>query len=116
MITVYLGIPYSDPDPKVRQERFELANRAAAYLFKSGLNVMSPISHSHPIALNMDNCNNSEFWCKVDSFWQKQCVRLYVVKAPGWEKSTGLKREIELARSIKQEIVYLNPEDYGYWK
>ena len=61
---IYLAIPYSDPDPEVRKGRFELVNRMAVELLEEGFNIWSPISHSHPISLYMDNSNDSDFWCE----------------------------------------------------
>ncbi len=47
---IYLASPYSHPDARVRQRRFEEACQAAAAITRAGLSVFSPISHSHPIA------------------------------------------------------------------
>jgi hypothetical protein len=48
---IYLGSPYTHPDPKVREERFEKATRAAAHLVEKGHIVYSPITMTHPIDL-----------------------------------------------------------------
>lgn len=45
---VYLATPYSHPDPKVREARFQAVNAVAAQLMRDGHHVYSPISHAHP--------------------------------------------------------------------
>jgi len=51
---IYLACPYSHPDSNVREYRFKMANRAAAKLMRDGHIVYSPISHTHPIAMEGD--------------------------------------------------------------
>ena len=112
MKTCYLGLPYSSPSRKVRWKRFNEANKAAAHLFKMGYNCLSPISHSHPISLHMDNSQDSEFWTLIDQYWQYQCDELIVLTLDGWEDSVGLKKEIEFARSIGQDVLFMDPDTY----
>ena len=51
---IYLACPYSHPDNNVREHRFKMANRAAAKLMGEGHIIYSPISHTHPIAVEGD--------------------------------------------------------------
>ena len=43
---IYLASPYSDPDPAVRQSRFEAACKATAEMLRAGLIVFSPVMWS----------------------------------------------------------------------
>lgn len=63
---IYLATPYSHPDPKVREWRFENINSFAADLMKCGHVVFSPISHSHPISQHLGNSLDSEFYLGQD--------------------------------------------------
>ena len=112
MKTCYLGLPYSSPSRRVRWKRFNEANKAAAHLFSIGYNVLSPISHSHPISLYMDNSQDSEFWTTVDEYWQRQCDELIVLTLDGWRDSVGLEKEINLAMSIGQKVFFMEPETH----
>jgi hypothetical protein len=47
---VYLASPYTHADKAVMEDRFRAACRYAACLMRRGINVFSPIAHSHPIA------------------------------------------------------------------
>jgi hypothetical protein len=101
----YLAIPYSHPDPAVREARFELANRIAADLMREGRIIYSPISHSHPIAkygLPLD----WEYWEKVNLIYLEMCSKMIVVMAEGWEQSIGIKSEIEIMERMGKEIEY----------
>ena len=103
---VYLAIPYSDSDPRVREERFRLANQMAARLLGQGFNVWSPISHSHPISLYMNNSNDSGFWCENSLAFLEHCDELFVYCIPRWRDSEGVAREIEFAEKHQISIVY----------
>ena len=106
-MNIYLAIPYSHPDAKVREERFAIANRFAGYLMKSGYIVYSPISHGHAIEMNYSLPRD---W----QFWQKQCFpflewadEIYVMKIDGWKESVGVQAEIKRAEELGKIIKYI---------
>ena len=85
----YLAVPYSHPDPVVRQKRFETINAAAAKLLNDGLLVYSPISMTHQMAL--DHALPTDF-----AFWQRHCLafvkastRMIVLKLDERTGATG---------------------------
>ena len=104
---VYLGTPYSHPDPKVREARFQKVNKVAAKLMASGFHVFSPISHSHPIALAGDLPISWDYWSEYDRIMLSCCEMLVVLELEGWEESTGLTAEIRIARELGIHIVYM---------
>ena len=108
----YVAIPYSHPDPDVRENRFRIANRVAAKLMADGLLVFSPISHSHPIALELERDGDSP---KDFEYWKDTCRRnvgmcdsVTVVTAFGWEHSVGLRNEVQLACETGKEVRFVN--------
>jgi hypothetical protein len=105
---VYLACPYTHPDPKVREERFQLANRIASELMRQGTMVFSPISHSHPIA-EYGLPKDWEFWEKYDRWFLERCEKLLIVKALGWDESIGIREEIGIAKQRGIEIEYRLP-------
>lgn len=107
---VYVACPYSHPDAEKREARFELANDAAAFLMSSGLKVFSPISHSHVVARNNNLPTSWEFWKRQDLEILKHAKGLVVVTADGWETSVGVQAEINEAKRMGIEILYLPPE------
>ena len=104
---VYLAVPYSHKELDVRIKRFECSNVATAELMKDGHYVFSPISMSHPIAEQCSVPGDWNFWAKFDTAFISCCHKLFVLALDGWDKSTGVKAEIEIAKNMGIEIVYL---------
>lgn len=103
----YLAVPYSHSDPAVREGRFRMANKAAAYLLKAGHIVYSPISHCHPIALADDLPKGWEFWRNLDEFYLKHSRQLVVLMLEGWMDSEGVQEEVEIAKGRGIPVMYL---------
>ncbi len=110
---VYLAAPYSDIEESVRQFRFEKINEISAKLMREGWTIYSPISHSHPIAVNHSLPTGWEFWGKMDRPFIKNCLFLIILMLPGWKQSHGVGEEIKLAKEFNKPIVYLTPT--GEW-
>ena len=105
---VYLASPYSHPDPRVRDARFQAACRAAAALLSAGEIVFSPIAHSHPIAAH-GLPTAWEFWECADRELLRRCDELLVLMLPGWQESRGVQAEIATARELGMPVRYLAP-------
>lgn len=104
---VYLAIPYSHPDKQVRHRRFEIANEVAADLMSKGEMVFSPISHSHVIAVKNDLPTSWDYWQEHCKSFVSVSSKLYVITVDGWEESTGVQAEIELAKELNIPIKYI---------
>jgi nucleoside 2-deoxyribosyltransferase len=105
MKKIYLAIPYSGMAPS----SYFQATRATAMLLKTGYNVFSPITHSHPfVDYNMPQ--NWEFWEKIDyQFidWADEVIVL--IPMEGHEvvnKSTGVQAEIKYAEEHGKLVVF----------
>jgi hypothetical protein len=107
MFDLYLACPYSDPDHFVRQERFNAVTKTAGRLLKDGLMVFSPISKTHPIAVNCGLPGDWEFWEKYDRIAIGHCRELWVLTLDGWQTSKGVKAEIQIATELQKPIVYI---------
>lgn len=107
---IYLCIPYSwNPE-----ESFRIANIVSAQLMLKGNIVFSPISHSHPISLEMDpNLQlDHDFWMKQDIALLNKCNEICVVliNENGMNlvtKSRGCNVEIEFCKKNNIPINYL---------
>lgn len=107
---IYLAIPYSHPDPAVREQRYQLANRVTAQLIQQGHVVFSPISHSHNISpLLPPQVDTWETWKMQDLPFLRVCSTLVVITAEGWRESVGVQAEIQEAYECGLEIEYLTP-------
>lgn len=106
---VYLATPYTHEDAAVKQRRFEVVNRVAAELMRSGVHVFSPISHTHPIALAGDLPGDWQFWEQYDRAVLKACVRVLVLRQEGWAESTGVRAEIKIAEEMGLPVEFIDP-------
>ena len=107
---IYLACPYSHPDSNVREYRFMKANQAAANLMRDGHIVYSPISHTHPIAMEGDLPLDWSYWQSVDEFYIRLCERVIVLELNGWKKSKGVQAEIEIARALDKPVEFTEAE------
>ncbi len=94
----YLGSPYSHPDAWMRELRFRAVARVVGALMeRRGIAIFCPIAHSHPISETLpQRLNSHDFWMKRLEPLEPACKGLIVCALPGWQKSKGLKVEIEL--------------------
>lgn len=82
---------------------------ACSVLVKRGEVTFSPIVHSHPMAAKHGLNGSWSFWRKQDLAYLYACRRLVVLKLDGWEKSTGVQEEIEIALALGKPVVYIDP-------
>lgn len=108
---IYLAVPYSHPDPAVRQERFEKVNSMAARLMQAGYLIFSPISHTHPIALAGGLPTGWEYWQAYDRAVLKSCSAMLVYALHGWRESKGVAGEIAIAQELGIPVRYV--DEYG---
>ena len=87
--------------------RWSCKRGKAAELMAQGLLIFSPISHTHPIHLAGNLPGDWEFWKEYDRSFLEWADELWVMRIDGWEQSKGVKAEIEIAKGLKKEIVYL---------
>jgi len=113
---IYLAGPYSNGSQATRNARFHAVTHVAARLIEQHRIVYSPLTMTHPIDLVLASEGEtlgSEFWVAFDEAFMKMCTSISVLMLPGWEKSNGVRREIEYfeARGITPD--YLAPKDFG---
>lgn len=103
---IYLASPYSHPDVRVRERRFREACSATARLVAAGLNVFSPIVHSHSIA-HYGLPSSWEFWSRIDREFLSRCDVMAVLMLPGWRESVGVQAEIQFAANLGLPVLYV---------
>jgi len=109
---IYLAVPYSHPDPDIRLLRFNQVNYVAGKMMTAGELVLSPISHSHPIALTVELPLEWEYWKKMCAAWMSVCHKLVVLRLAGYTTSTGVTAEIKLAKELNLPIDYVDYRDF----
>ena len=108
----YLAIPYSHKDEKVMDYRASVSDFICSKLMKNGRLIYAPISSCHHIAKKYGLPRNWEFWKHLDEEYIKICKRVVVITLPGWEISTGVTAEIELANIYGIPVEKLDPSEY----
>jgi len=108
---LYFANPFTHKSKKVMKERYVKIDRAAARLWKLGVQTYPPI------ALNARWNQYEEFnhtwdaWEDFDKNLLERCDGLLVLMLDGWEKSVGVNSEIEYARELGLPIGYVTYED-----
>lgn len=113
---IYLACPYSRGNADVRLARFNAVTHVAAKLIEQRFVVFSPITMTHPIDLVLaadGETLGSDYWVSFDESFMSFCSEIRVLAMPGWEQSSGVKREIAYFRNKGIEAVYLMPEKFG---
>jgi len=105
---VYLACPYSHPDPAVREARFHAVNRAAGEMMGRDMLVFSPISHSHPIAVDHGLPTDFAYWAAYNRATLSRCDRLVVLCLPGWRDSVGVRGELAIAHETGIPVEFLD--------
>lgn len=117
---VYLAGPYSavgfhqesDSAKWLRNFRYVELNKKAAKLMEEGYLVFSPISHSHSIECDgMPKIKSGDWWLRQDFAVLKHVDKVIVYMLPGWEKSYGVKKEIEYAEQLGIPVEYQEYSD-----
>ena len=104
---IYLACPYSHEYLTVKIGRFWKANEKAAELMKQGHIVFSPISHSHPIALQCDLPGDYHYWKAWNRSFIEWCDQVWILRLEGWKESIGVKGEIEDAAELGKPSFYI---------
>jgi hypothetical protein len=112
---IYLATPYTaigfDPCSleamRIEERRYHTAVSITARLFVEGLQVFSPIVHSHEMARVGYMRGDWQAWKAYDERMISLCDELWVAtEMTGWDESVGVSAEIEFARSIGKPVVF----------
>ena len=107
MRKIFLACPYSHIDASVTHDRFLQCNRVAATIVESGNAVFSQVSMSHPINLafeGKDSATIGKLWGPVDAVFMEMLEELIILDLPGWDLSSGIKREIEFFKGKGRRV------------
>ncbi len=109
---VFISSPYNHPDRFVMEENYLKVAKLANRLIHKGVVAISPVAYGH----NLLSLTEKEIPGDWD-FWKAFCFTLidksdevYVYKIPGWDKSGGVREEIEYATSKGIKVTYIDPE------
>ena len=101
---------YSERDKELREKRFTIINQVAGKLIESGFAIISPISQSHPIALECNIGGKFDYWADIDYNIIIRCDMVFVLCIDGWKDSEGVKAEIIFAKKNNILVIYIDTE------
>lgn len=106
----YLATPYTKY-PHGPHIAFRHACKIAARLVQSGVNVYSPIAHTHPIAVHGGlDILDLTIWLPFDELMMSRCDTLIVAHMEGWQESKGIAHEIKFFLDAGKPIFDLDPQ------
>lgn len=119
MELIYLASPYSHPDEAVREERYDQASATTAHFLREGRLVYSPIAHTHSLATKSELPKEFAFYESFDFAMLSRASALWVLLLEGWQESTGVASEVELAIKLNMPISWIealpsNSDQYHY--
>ena len=105
---IFISSPYSSSEQKIVDERFRKVCLTCADLLRKGYIVFSPIAHGHSIVQVDKNIPTDwDFWNSYCRWFITNCDELWVLTLDGWQDSTGVKAEIEIATKLGKEVKYI---------
>jgi len=110
---IYLATAYSAQKAEHRAANYDKVNHIAAkILLRDAAYVISPISHGHPINLHANlkgrQLKGWDYWEVLDKALIDICDELWVVADSKWEKSKGVKAELEYAKGKGMPIKFVD--------
>lgn len=99
----YVGSPYTGNE----EANYQIALYETQKLLCDGVIAYSPIVHCHPMAIAFDMPGDFSFWKKYNLGMLRIASSMIVLKAPGWDLSRGLEKEISFAYEAGIPITYI---------
>lgn len=106
----YLASPYTHKDPLVMRQRFQQVTEMSVELLEQGIFVFSPISYNVPwerYSLPTDFA----FWRDFDLSFLIRMDSIIVLKLDGYEKSIGVREELNFAIEHDIPAFYASIDD-----
>jgi hypothetical protein len=105
---IYMATPYSKYYAGI-ENAFRDASALAARLLKLGVNVYSPIAHTHPLAIygDIDPLDHG-IWLPFDQAMMNAAHGLVVAQMRGWRDSKGMLHEIKFFAEAQKPVFYLD--------
>lgn len=107
----YISNPYNGTDEQ-REERARVAATVCGMLLRKGIHAWSPIVHNHAMMKAFNQFTLEERRSLILDFdfsLLKASKGMIVLTIDGWEKSFGVRAEIDLCRELSIPVKYLNP-------
>lgn len=108
----YISNPYNGTDEE-KEDRARVASKACAALLKKGIHAWSPIVHNHAMMKDHEFSLEERRSLILDfDFSLLRAARgMIVLTIDGWDRSYGVRAELNLCRELSIPVQYLSPAD-----
>ena len=105
MSLIYLASPYSHKSEAVREYRFLVARYFTITALRNRQPIFSPIVYGR----DMEHQIGTDYqrWQTLNDAMIRACREFWVLQIDGWEDSRGVRHELQLAKSLRKPITYL---------
>ena len=104
---IFISSPYSHPDDKIREDNYLKVAKFTSQLIREGAIAFSPILYGHTaVSFKPDMPTDWNFWKEFCYTFLSKCDKMIVYKMDGWDRSKGVKEEIEYAKELGIQIIY----------
>jgi len=104
---IYFASPYSHKDSLVVQDRVQKTSEMVAKLVSEGNVVISPIVYGHNLLQYHEMPSDWEFWKNFCQTFLRKSDEMIVYMIEGWDQSTGVLAEIDLATELGIKVTFL---------
>jgi hypothetical protein len=107
---VYLACPYTSEVAGQLEERMEMFYRTVAHLQKSGVFVVSPLFMHQVLKYDPALGHDWNFWKGYAEELIGRSDEMRVLCLNGWDRSKGIRGEIEIAKSMGKSVSFIPAE------
>ena len=109
---IYISAPYSHDSKDVIEYRAKVVQKYFEHLSLKGVVSITPIIVGH-VLHGRESFSKIpyEFWMNMTNEYLKYSSELHVIKLRGWDKSNGVKVEIDFALKNKIPIRYIEESE-----
>ena len=109
---VYVASPYSSVPDKHQLMRTVAQTCGKYMLAYPGQYAVSGLIHHYALSEVEGLGTDYEFWKNWCETFLRKCEKLVVLTIPGWNTSTGVAAEIQLAKSLNMPIEFIDPTSF----
>lgn len=115
MDLAYAGAPYTalnadgTEDKAMIAERMRVFMMCLASLTRRGIKVCSPLLMDGVRKHDADIPGDWKYWGDYSTVMLEKCNVLIIIKIPGWDKSSGVAGEIQIAKVNRIPVIYIDP-------
>lgn len=108
---IFLAMPYQHSDPKVVEKRIEILHDVIAFLMKSNKIAIAPCLN-HSVVKRAKIQIDPQYWAAYSAAHIPICSRMFVLTMEGWDQSSGIEGEIQLAKKFKIPVEFVDVSDF----